>query len=918
MRTLGGSSRLGWCARVACCAALLLAAVLLVFGASADRAAGEQAASRQLVTQHARVDTGFEHSCAIAGDGSVRCWGNGASGRLGYANTTTIGDNETPGSVGPVDLGAGRSATAISAGQAHTCALLDNGTVRCWGDGTFGRLGYGNTTTIGDNETPGSVGPVDLGAGRSAPRSAPAPSIRVRCSTTAPSAAGASAPTASSGTRTPPSIGDNETPGSAGPVDLGAGRSATAISAGGFHTCALLDNGTVRCWGGGANGELGYGNTNDIGDNETPGSVGPVDLGRGPLGDRDQRRQLPHLRAARQRHRPLLGRRRRRPARLRQHRPTSATTRRRARSGRSTSARAARRPRSPPAAATPARCWTTARVRCWGFGGDGQLGYGNTDRHRRRRDAGSVGPVDLGAGRTATAISRRRLAHLRAARQRHRALLGLRRQRPARLRQHAPPSATTRRPARSAPVDLGAGRTGDRDHRRRRAHLRAARRRHRALLGLRRRRPARLRQHRPASATTRRPASRRAGRPRRRAHATAISRRRRATPARCSTTAPSAAGASAPTAGSATATPTTIGDNETPGLGRSGRPRRGPHGDRDQRRQRAHVRAARQRHRPLLGRRRQRPARLRQHHHHRRQRDARARSGRSTSAPAARRTRDHAPATHHTCALLDNGTVRCWGVRRQRPARLRQHRQHRRQRDARARSGRSTSARAAPATAITAGERTPARCSTTAPSAAGATAATASSATATPPTSATTRRRASVGPVDLGAGRIGDRDQRRRRAHLRAARQRHRALLGRRRRRPARLRQHQQHRRQRDAGLGRSGRPRRGPLGDRDQPPATATPARCSTTAPSAAGARGSSAGSATRNTTTIGDNETPGPSGRSTSFGPTRRTPSTTARRSSRTLRAAAITVLGNDTDIDGGPKAIVSATDPPTAPSR
>ena len=57
------------------------------------------------------------------------------------------------------------SARQISAGWNHTCALLDNGTVRCWGSGSFGRLGYGNTTTIGDNETPGSVGPVDLGAG---------------------------------------------------------------------------------------------------------------------------------------------------------------------------------------------------------------------------------------------------------------------------------------------------------------------------------------------------------------------------------------------------------------------------------------------------------------------------------------------------------------------------------------------------------------------------------------------------------------------------------------------------------------------------------------------------------------------------------------------------------------------------------
>ncbi len=52
---------------------------------------------------------------------------------------------------------------AISAGNSHTCAVLDTGRVRCWGSGADGQLGYGNTTAIGDTESPGSVGPVNLG-----------------------------------------------------------------------------------------------------------------------------------------------------------------------------------------------------------------------------------------------------------------------------------------------------------------------------------------------------------------------------------------------------------------------------------------------------------------------------------------------------------------------------------------------------------------------------------------------------------------------------------------------------------------------------------------------------------------------------------------------------------------------------------
>jgi hypothetical protein len=50
------------------------------------------------------------------------------------------------------------------------------------------------------------------------------------------------------------------------------------IAAGFRRTCALLDTGAVRCWGFGLDGRLGYGNNNDIGDDETPASAGDVDV----------------------------------------------------------------------------------------------------------------------------------------------------------------------------------------------------------------------------------------------------------------------------------------------------------------------------------------------------------------------------------------------------------------------------------------------------------------------------------------------------------------------------------------------------------------------------------------------------------------------------------------------------------------
>ena len=117
------------------------------------------------------------------------------------------------------DVNVGGHVVQISAGGSHTCALLDNGAVRCWGSNEYGQLGYPNTPNIGDDEPAGAGGDVVLG----------------------------------------------------GP--------AIQISAGGIMTCALLATGSVRCWGYGADGGLGYGNTNNIGDDETPASAGDVPIG---------------------------------------------------------------------------------------------------------------------------------------------------------------------------------------------------------------------------------------------------------------------------------------------------------------------------------------------------------------------------------------------------------------------------------------------------------------------------------------------------------------------------------------------------------------------------------------------------------------------------------------------------------------
>jgi alpha-tubulin suppressor-like RCC1 family protein len=149
---------------------------------------------------------GSVHTCALLSNGTVECWGAAYHGQLG--NGTTTGSQVcTNGacSTTPVEVSGLTGVIAIAAGAAHTCALLSNHTVQCWGLNTFGQLGNGM-----------SMGPQTCTAGGT-----------YGCSSL--------------------------------PVVVSGLSGATAITAGHGHTCALLSGGTVACWGDNAYGELGNG-----------------------------------------------------------------------------------------------------------------------------------------------------------------------------------------------------------------------------------------------------------------------------------------------------------------------------------------------------------------------------------------------------------------------------------------------------------------------------------------------------------------------------------------------------------------------------------------------------------------------------------------------------------------------------------
>jgi alpha-tubulin suppressor-like RCC1 family protein len=211
---------------------------------------------------------GFEYTCALLSTGGVRCWGRGAEGQLGYGNQQNIGDDEIPAG----DVNVGGTVVQLAAGTFHTCALLSMGTVRCWGRGDSGQLGYGNTNNIGDNETPASAGNVNVG-GQVIQISAAGLNTCALLATGAVRCWGyGNAGMNGYGNRN--NIGDDEMPASAGDVNLGG--TVTQISAGAYGNCALLATGAARCWGFG--GSLGYGNLNTIGDDETPASAGDVKI----------------------------------------------------------------------------------------------------------------------------------------------------------------------------------------------------------------------------------------------------------------------------------------------------------------------------------------------------------------------------------------------------------------------------------------------------------------------------------------------------------------------------------------------------------------------------------------------------------------------------------------------------------------
>ena len=191
--------------------------------------------------------TGGHHNCAILTDGTLWCWGANQEGQLGVSSTENCSDPSSPGSIqGPcsptpqqVPLG-GKKVKHVKFGLFHTCAILEDDTLRCWGKNDFGQVGVGGIT---DQGTPQSISfggekTKGMAIGRNYTCAVLA-NGSLRC------------------------WGDNEHGqlgiGGVSPSTVTLAKKATSVQSGDGHSCTILEDKTLWCWGKNDFGQVGVG-----------------------------------------------------------------------------------------------------------------------------------------------------------------------------------------------------------------------------------------------------------------------------------------------------------------------------------------------------------------------------------------------------------------------------------------------------------------------------------------------------------------------------------------------------------------------------------------------------------------------------------------------------------------------------------
>ena len=186
------------------------------------------------------IAAGGTHTCALLDNQTVQCWGDNTYGQVGDATNT---DSNIPVAVSGIT-----TATAITAGGNHSCALLDNQTVECWGSNSYGQIGDG--TDALSSFIPLAVLGITTATAIAAGADhtcALLDNQRVQCW----------------GDNQFGALGDATNTSSNIPVTVLGITTATSVAAGGSETCALLADAAVECWGYNGFGQFGDGTYND-------------------------------------------------------------------------------------------------------------------------------------------------------------------------------------------------------------------------------------------------------------------------------------------------------------------------------------------------------------------------------------------------------------------------------------------------------------------------------------------------------------------------------------------------------------------------------------------------------------------------------------------------------------------------------
>ena len=173
------------------------------------------------------VGLGYQHTCAGLATGDIMCWGDNSSGQLGDG---TEDDSATPRSV--INL-TGNGATVVC-GWMHTCVMMTDGSVTCWGGNIFGQLGDGSTD---NSPTPVAVSGLTSGVqdicGGLSHTCALKSDGSVLCW----------------GDNDEGQLGTGDYVDSLVPLLVEEASPASAISCKWTQTCALTPGGDVKCWG---------------------------------------------------------------------------------------------------------------------------------------------------------------------------------------------------------------------------------------------------------------------------------------------------------------------------------------------------------------------------------------------------------------------------------------------------------------------------------------------------------------------------------------------------------------------------------------------------------------------------------------------------------------------------------------------